>query len=106
LVKQLHTGRALPTALRLFQGQARPKYDFPLPPSTDGRPLIGPLLVQFAFNRIMEGGLIFGFPKLKWDLCELGSEWMVPEMTKPLHTGPRSQFGPPDYWRPFEEQRS
>ena len=105
LVMHVHTGRGSPTIMRLFQGQPRPKYDFPLPPSTDGRPLIGPLLVQFAFNRTMEGGLIFEFPKLKWVFCELGSEWMVPEMTKLLRTGPGSQFGPRDYRRPFEEQR-
>ncbi|GIW09797.1 MAG: amidohydrolase family protein [Chloroflexi bacterium] len=106
LAIQVHTGRGSPTIMRMLQwGQPRPKYDFDLPPTTDGRPLIGPLLVQFAFNRIMEGGLIFEFPKLKWVFCELGSEWMVPEMTRLLRTGPTSQWGPRDYRRPFEEQR-
>ena len=73
----VHVGFGSPAISRLFDGL--PRYsprELPFIPPR-GRGLVSGLLVQFAFNAIMESGLPTEFPGLRWVFLEIGAEWLV-----------------------------
>src|SRR5690606_31270356 len=52
----------------------------PIPAVRPIKPLHSHLLNEFAFMRIMEGGIVEDFPKLRWLFSEIGSEWLTHRM--------------------------
>jgi predicted TIM-barrel fold metal-dependent hydrolase len=82
----VHIGQGSPSIVRMFDGMPRlPGHLHRLPPR--GRGLVSFLLSQYAFQCIMEAGLLEEFPKLCWAFLELGSEWIVPAITSLSRSG-------------------
>jgi predicted TIM-barrel fold metal-dependent hydrolase len=74
----VHLGFGSPALNRIFETVTRGpgELHFIAP---QARSLVSRHVVQFAFNRLVEGRLLEDFPSLRWVFLETGSEWIIAE---------------------------